>query len=199
MRHNTQSLTPNRANSIIPWVKRVSASESGWSLVELLVVISVLGIIIAFFVPPIVSRITTHAKRVSTQRELGVLRDAVAGDADIQMGGELIATGFKNDVGRYPYHLIELVTNDPFAGMYSRVEYVGKQVIPKWDPYLKKGWNGPYVREDGSLGYLDDAWGTAYRYTIESNETLGFQSAGPDAIFWGQPGGDTDDDIRVRF
>lgn len=193
------SLTPETPNSIIHWVKRISARERGWSLVELLVVISVLGIILAFFVPPIVSRITTHTKRVATQQELRVIRDGIAGDADMQVGGEMVATGFRNDVGRLPRSLIELATNNPFEGIYSRVMYVGKETIPGWDPYLKRGWNGPYVREDGNLSYLDDAWGVPYRYTVEGNETLGIESAGPDGLFWGQPGAQTDDDVRVRF
>ena len=192
-------LTPRTPKSIIHWVNRISACERGWSLVELLVVISVLGIILAFFVPPIVSRVTTHAKRVATQQELQVIRDGIAGDADVQAGGEMVATGFRNDVGRLPRSLVELATSDPFEGIYSRVVYVGKETLPGWDPYLKKGWNGPYVREDGNLSYLDDAWGVPYRYTVEGNETLGVESAGPDGLFWGQPGAQTDDDVRVRF
>jgi len=183
----------------LPAPRAWPAAPGGWSLVELLVVISVLGIILAFFVPPIVSRVTTHAKRVATQQELQVIRDGIAGDADVQAGGEMVATGFRNDVGRLPRSLVELATNDPFEGIYSRVVYVGKETLPGWDPYLKKGWNGPYVREDGNLSYLDDAWGVPYRYTVEGNETLGVESAGPDGLFWGQPGAQTDDDVRVRF
>ncbi len=175
------------------------AVQGGWSLVELLVVISVLGIILAFFVPPIVSRITTHAKRVATEQEMVVIRAAIAGDPEAQMGGELIATGFRNDVGRLPRSLVELATRNPFEGIYSRVMYVGKETIPGWDPYLKHGWNGPYVREDGSMRYLDDEWGVPYRYIEEGGETLGLESAGPDGVYWGQPGAETDDDIRVRF
>lgn len=176
-----------------------SERERGWSLVELLVVISVLGIILAFFVPPIVGRISTHARRVATEQELRVLRDAVVGNPDVQVGSEMVMTGFKNDVGRLPRNLVELATKNPFVGMYSAVAYVGKETLPDWDPYLKRGWNGPYVREDGQMGYLEDAWGILYRFTIQTSDTLGLESAGPDGVFWGQPGALTDDDVRVRF
>lgn len=193
------SLTPARPSNIIPQVRRTSACRRGWSLVELLVVISVLGIILAFFVPPIVSRITTHSRRVQTQQELDVLRDAIAGNPGATIGGQVVQMGFKQDVGRLPRHLIELATHDPFSGIYQNVNYIGKEVIPEWDPYLKKGWNGPYVREDGNLSYTEDAWGILYRYIVEDNETLGLESAGPDQVFFGQPGATVDDDIRARF
>jgi prepilin-type N-terminal cleavage/methylation domain-containing protein len=180
-------------------MKRTSGAEGGWSLVELLVVISVLGIILAFFVPPIVSRITTHARVVSTQQELNMLREAIMGNPDVLAANQYAATGFKNDVGRLPRHMVELATNNPFEGIYTQVMYVGKETLATWDPYIKKGWNGPYVREDGDIGYADDVWGVPYRYTVEVNETLGLESAGPDGLFYGQPGSQTDDDIRVRF
>ncbi|OYD15293.1 hypothetical protein CH330_06085 [candidate division WOR-3 bacterium JGI_Cruoil_03_51_56] len=192
-------LTSVEVNSIIASMKRISSKERGWSLIELLVVISVIGILIAFFVPPIVGRITSHARCVATEQGLRVLRDAIMGNPDTQIGGEMVATGFKNDIGRLPRHLIELATNNPFNEPYNKVMYVGKETIPRWDPYLKKGWNGPYVREDGYMRYLDDAWSIPYRFCVKDNETLGIESAGPDQIFYGQPGSVTDDDIRVRF
>jgi len=180
-------------------MKRTSPYEAGWSLIELLVVISILGIILAFFIPPIVGRITTHARRVNSEQALRVLRDAIAGNPDVQMGGEMVVTGFRNDVGRLPRHLIELATKNPFDGIYTKVMYVGKETLPSWDPYLKRGWNGPYVREDGNMRYLEDAWGVPYRFRVVNNDTIGLESAGPDGVFWGQPGAQTDDDIRVLF
>lgn len=174
-------------------------SDRGFTLVELLVVISVLGIILAFFVPTIVSRITTNARRTATLQELRVLRDAIVGNPDIMIGGEMVVTGFKNDVGRLPRDLIELATRNPFEGMYAGINYVGKETLPAWDPYIKRGWNGPYVREDGRMGYRYDAWETPYRYLVEGSDTVGLMSAGPDGLFLGQPGARDSDDVRVRF
>jgi len=192
-------LTLLRRVSIIRSVTGTSRSAHGFTLIELLVVISVLGTILAFFVPTIVGRITTNARRVATIQELRILRDAVAGNADIHMGGEMVVTGFKNDVGRYPRDLIELATNDPFDLMYAGVVYAGKETLPGWDPYIRKGWNGPYVREDGVMGYRYDAWGKQYQFYIVSNETLGLESAGADGLFLNQPGARDSDDVRVRF
>ena len=193
------SLTPLRRVSIIHAVNSTSRGARGFTLVELLVVISVLGIILAFFVPTIVGRVTTNARRVATLQEMRMLRDAIAGNPDITMGGEMVVTGFKNDVGRWPRDLIELATKDPFQPMYAGITYQGKTTLPDWDPYLKKGWNGPYVREDGNMGYRYDAWGTDYTLYVVGPDTLGLWSAGADKLFLGQPGAVDSDDIRVMF
>lgn len=194
-----QSLTPSPPVPRICLMEPTLGRDHGWSLVELLVVISIIGILIAFFVPPIVNRITTHARVVATRQEMQVLREAIVGNPDVTAGGDLIAAGFKNDIGRYPRHLIELATRNPFDGIYAQVQYVGKETLPGWDPYSKRGWNGPYVREDGNLGYIDDVWGVPYRYQVDTGDTVGLESAGPDGLFFGQPGSVTDDDIRMRF
>jgi prepilin-type N-terminal cleavage/methylation domain-containing protein len=192
-------LTLLRRVSIIRSVTGTSRSAHGFTLIELLVVISVLGTILAFFVPIIVGRITTNARRVATIQELRIVRDAVAGNADLAMGGEMVVTGFKNDVGRYPRDLIELATDNPFDPFYSDVPYPGKETLPAWDPYIKKGWNGPYIREDGAKGYRYDAWGNQYRFYIVNNETLGLESMGADGFWNGQQGARDSDDVRVRF
>jgi len=195
------SLTPLRRVSIIHAVNGTSRGARGFTLVELLVVISVLGTILAFFVPTIVGRITTNARRVATMQEMRMLRDAIAGNPDITIGGEMVATGFKNDMGRYAYDLIELVTSRPDTGIYAAHNYSGKYApLEPWDPYIKKGWNGPYVREDGNMGYLEDAWDTPYRLYILGNDTLGLMSAGPNQLFLSDPGGALEnDDLIVRF
>ncbi len=193
------SLTSVRRIPIIHSVNVTSRPSRGFTLVELLVVISVIGIILAFFVPTIISRVVANARRVATMQEMRALRDAIAGNPDIQIGGELVAAGFRADVGRYPRDLLELATRNPFEGIYERVDYVGKETIPAWDPYIKKGWNGPYIREDGQMGYRSDAWGVFYRFLIENNDTVGLWSAGADGLFLGQPGAKDSDDIYVRF
>jgi prepilin-type N-terminal cleavage/methylation domain-containing protein len=199
MKPRSPSLTPSETVSIIPQVSSALRHRRGFTLIELLVVISVLGILLAFFVPTIVTRVVTNARRVATLQEMRMLHDAIVGNPDIQMGGEMVVTGFKNDVGRYPRHLIELATRDPYASLYTGVVYVGKESLSTWDPYIKKGWNGPYVREDGEMGYRFDSWGKEYRFLVEANETLGLESAGPDGLFLGQPGARDSDDIKVRF
>jgi prepilin-type N-terminal cleavage/methylation domain-containing protein len=193
------SLTLLRRVSIIPAVNSTSRGARGFTLIELLVVISILGILLAFLVPIVVGRITTNARRTATLQEMRMLRDVIAGNPDITMGGEMVVTGFKNDIGRWPRDLVELATSHPDTGMYVGRIYPGKMVLPDWDPYLKKGWNGPYVREDGNMGYTDDAWGTDYMFYVVGSETMGLWSAGADQLFLGQPGAQDSDDIRVMF
>ena len=193
------SLTLPRRVSIIASVNGTSRSDRGFTLIELLVVISVLGILLAFFIPTIVGRIVTNARRVATMQELRVLHDAIVGDPGQTMNGEMVVTGFKNDVGRFPHDLVELATSNPFDGIYAALPYAGKETLPAWDPYNKKGWNGPYVREDGEMGYRFDSWGNAYRFFVDGNETLGLESSGGDGLFLGQPGAKDSDDIIVRF
>jgi prepilin-type N-terminal cleavage/methylation domain-containing protein len=194
-------LTPLRRVPIIPAVNSTSRCAPGFTLVELLVVISVLGIILAFFVPTIVGRITTNARRVATLQEMRMLHDAIAGNPDVTIGGDMVMTGFKNDVGRYPRDLIELATSRPDTGMYGYVTYPGKESpLPSWDPYIQRGWNGPYVREDGNMGYTQDAWGTDYRFYVVGAETMGLWSAGPNQLFFHlDPGVQDSDDIVVMF
>ncbi len=194
-----KQLTMGCNKSIINIMPSGFGYTQGFTLVELLVVISVLGILLAFLVPTMISRVATNARRTVTQQEMNVLREAIMGNPDLRVGGEIAGYGFKQDVGRLPRDLVELATRNPFEGMYAPRMYVGKETLPAWDPYIKRGWNGPYIREDGQMGYLYDAWGTEYRFLVENNETVGLVSAGPDGLFWGQPGAVKNDDIRVRF
>lgn len=169
----------------------------GWTLVELLVTISIIGIIIAFFVPPIVSRITNNAKITTTKQEMGQLRSAIMGNPDIVSGGSYADVGFKGDVGRLPRHLIELLTNRPDTTKYV---YPGREVIPLWDPFSKQGWHGPYVRDDGEGGFMLDAWGNPYRFRKDgAGNTIGLESAGADGRFFGEPGTTQNDDIVILF
>jgi len=194
------SLTPLRRVSIIPAVNSTSRGAHGFTLIELLVVISILGILLAFIAPTIVGRVTTHARAVATMQEMRMLRDAIAGNPDVQVGGEMVVTGFKNDIGRWPRDLVELATKNPFDPPWSAENYAGKETLPNWDPYIKKGWNGPYIREDGNMAYLNDKWGTPYRFYVVGSDTQGLWSAGPNQLFLNQPGGGLDsDDIIVRF
>lgn len=172
-------------------------SEKGWTLVELLITISIIGIILGFFVPPIVSRITMNAKIGATRKEMYELRLAIVGNPDITAGGEYADVGFYGDVGRYPRHLIELLTNRPDTTNYV---YPGREAIPIWDPFNKRGWHGPYVRDDGEQGFLYDAWDMPYRIITDNlGVPTGIKSAGPDGRWFGETGVTENDDITVLF
>ncbi len=175
----------------------VKIQSSGWTLLELLVTLSIIGIILGFFVPPIVSRITMNARIGVTRSELNQLRKAIVGNPDIEAGGEYSDLGFYGDVGRYPRHLVELVTSRPDT---TRFVYPGREAIPVWNPFSKRGWHGPYIRDDGNEGYLNDAWDTPYRLNTDNlGNPIGLKSAGPDGRWFGEAGATEKDDIEVKF
>ncbi|MEO0098270.1 MAG: prepilin-type N-terminal cleavage/methylation domain-containing protein [candidate division WOR-3 bacterium] len=173
--------------------------RKGFTLLEIMIVISIIGTLLAFFVPPLVSRIQQNARITATKRNLMELRKAIVGNPEIIGGGQYLDLGFKGDVGRLPRHLIELLTNRPDT--VRGFEYPGRESIPAWDPFTKKGWHGPYVRDDGKLGFLEDAWGNPILYHISpSGETIGLKSAGPDGEWYPPPSGSAEnDDIIVLF
>jgi prepilin-type N-terminal cleavage/methylation domain-containing protein len=173
-------------------------NSSGVTIIELLVVIFIIGIFIAYFFPTVISRATTYARTVATKNELEEIRKAIVGDPQVISGGEFVARGFKNDMGRLPRHLVELVTRHPELPPYDQFNYPQKETLPVWNPFTKTGWNGPYIRDDGKQGFLYDAWGEPYRYfTNENGDTVGLESPGPDGEWYRPPL--RDDDIRIRF
>ncbi len=184
--------------SIIRW--RL-AFWPGMTLLEILIVISIIGTLIAFFVPPLVSRVQRNAYITATKRSLLELRKAIVGNPEITGSGQYLDMGFKGDVGRFPRHLIELLTNRPDT-LGGEFVYPGREPIPLWDPWTKHGWHGPYVRDDGKFSFLNDAWGNPILYHFSPDgETLGLKSAGPNGEWYNPsaPPYTENDDIIVLF
>ncbi|MCS7259053.1 MAG: prepilin-type N-terminal cleavage/methylation domain-containing protein [candidate division WOR-3 bacterium] len=172
--------------------------KRGVTLIELLVVIFVIGVFIAYFFPTVISRATTYARITATKNELEELRKAIVGDPQVISSGDYVARGFKNDMGRLPRHLVELVTRHPELPPYDQYSYPEKETLPVWNPFTQSGWNGPYIRDDGNQGFLYDAWGEPYRFVINNEgDTVGLKSPGPDGE-WYAPGL-RNDDIIIYF
>lgn len=164
--------------------------DNGVTIVELLVVIFVIGLFITFFTSGAYTRVANNARVNTTKQEMNQLRIAIAGNPDLVSSGEILAGGFKNDVGRIPRHLIELARRLP--------DTLGLDSMPIWNPFTKNGWNGPYMREDGQHGFMYDAWGEPYRFaTNNTGDTVGLKSPGTDGE-WYVPGL-INDDIEVLF
>jgi type II secretory pathway pseudopilin PulG len=106
--------------------------EFGVTIVELLVVIFIISIFIAFFVPTVLNRAANHARITTTRQKLDQLRKAIVGTPELISNGEYVDTGFKGDMGRLPTSLLELVDTT---------------ITPKWNQFAKHGWNGPYIRD----------------------------------------------------
>jgi type II secretory pathway pseudopilin PulG len=160
-------------------------TDEGVTIVELLVVIFIIGTLIAFIVPSVYNRAVVNARNTATKAEMNQLRSAIMGNPELISGGEFVATGFKSDVGRLPRDLMELVTKPTEADT--------------WNPFTKHGWNGPYVRDDGTQGFLKDAWGEPYQFVISGSDTLGLKSPGSDGEWYGSVPGLANDDIQILF
>ncbi len=167
----------------------------GITVIELLVVIFIIGVFLSFFLPTMTSRISMNARVNATRQEMEQIRKAIVGNPDLVSGGELVDVGFKGDMGRLPRHLIELATRRPDTTLYN---YPNKESLPIWDPWNKRGWKGPYIRDDGQQGFMKDAWGEFYQFLVNSSgDTIGLKSPGIDGEW--ELHGIVGDDIKVLF
>ncbi len=171
--------------------------EQGVTIVELLVVIFVIGLFIAFFAPTILNRASDFARVNTTKQEMNEIRTAIMGDPRLISGGEFSASGFKSDLGRLPRHLVELATRHPENPPYDQYVYPNKESLPIWNPFTKQGWNGPYIRDDGNQSFIFDGWGDPYEFVVAGSDTIGIKSRGPDGEWFTT--GIKNDDIEIRF
>lgn len=121
------------------------ADRSGFTLVELVVVLVVLGILAAVAVPRM-GRMHDATRQGVTQAEMQVIKSAILGTPDRQGTPR---GGFEIDVGHPPGRLVDLV--------------VKPDSLDAWDPFLGRGWNGPYLDSTGGH-FLRDAWDSTYVY-----------------------------------
>jgi len=143
----------------------------GFTLIEVIVVIAVISILAAMAVPYAV-KIIDQSREEATKKEMEDLHNAITGDPKIP------TAGFVGDVGRLPAVIAELNTRT-----------AGPSPPPQGAPGggllgVKIGWYGPYVNAGfDPVGYLGDAWGTAYRYGVAPDLAGQIRSAGPDRAF----------------
>jgi len=158
----------------------------GVTIIELLVVIFIIGVFVAFFVPNTLNRASNNAKATTTKQKLNQLKQAIVGNPELISGGEYVDLGFKGNVGRLPKNLMELVIKPVDAD--------------SWNPFTKHGWNGPYIRDDGRQSFMFDAWGDSIRLLINAEgDTIGLTSKGIDGEFYGTNPLLKNDDIHVLF
>ncbi|MGH8004865.1 MAG: prepilin-type N-terminal cleavage/methylation domain-containing protein [Limisphaerales bacterium] len=123
-------------------------SETGFTLVELVIIIVVLGVVATVAIPKI-GDIITGSKTNATKEEMLRLKAAIMGNSSVTSGGRPSDRGYRGDVRSFPPNLSALVTK-PAA-------------VAVWNPYTRLGWHGPYLDSTGG-DYLRDAWGVAYGY-----------------------------------
>ena len=160
--------------------------QTGVTIIELLVVIFVIGMFIAFFVTSIYTRTTKSARITVTKQKMVQIRKAVGGDPELISGGEYVDAGFKGDLGRLPKNLMELVNKPADAD--------------SWNPFTKHGWKGPYIRDDESHSFIFDAWGDSIKFLINTtNDTIGLKSTGPDGEWYNNNPVLPNDDLQLLF
>jgi len=131
-------------------------SGAGFTLVELVIIIVVLGIVAAVAIPRMGS-VFEQTKINATREELLRIKKAITGDSRLVSGGELVDRGFEGDVGFPPSRLEDLVTKP--------------DTIPAYDKFTRLGWNGPYLDSTGA-GYLSDAWNSLYQYNPMARQII---------------------------
>lgn len=105
---------------------RAKAREAGFTLLEILVVIAILGLLIGLVAP-------------AALRQLGSARDSVAKQSIERLGG--ILDLYKLDVGSYPTtaHGLQALVQQPAGVTVWNGPYVKGNTVPS-DP-----WNRPYI------------------------------------------------------
>jgi len=120
-------------------------NQSGFSLIELLVAIVVIGIIISLAMQSM-DIVVDDNRRITTEREMDKIAQAIVGNPDIANIGVRSDFGFVGDNGTFPASLQDLISN---TGGWST-------------------WNGPYLSagiSQDTIGYKIDEWGKPYNYT----------------------------------
>jgi prepilin-type N-terminal cleavage/methylation domain-containing protein len=139
--------------------------QTGFSLIELVIVIVVLGILAAFAVPKFAD-MTTSSKVTATKDELNLLKRSIVGNPSAVAGGVYIDRGFEGDVGFAPSRLQDLAVKPDSVPVYNKITRIG--------------WNGPYIDTAGG-SYLKDAWGVNYSYDA-TNRRLKSVGGGADSV-----------------
>ena len=143
----------------------------GFTLLELMAIVGILGVLVTLVIPRVFSAVV-EAKISKTKEKAALLSKAITGDVSSMSGYEL-------DVGALPSSLSELLTKPAGVSMY--------------DPFTKKGWNGPYIKEAKPGDYLLDGWSNSFIYDKNART---IKSYGAD----GASGGTGDDtDITSAF
>ena len=163
--------------------------NKGFSLIELIVVIVIIGVILVFLIPK-AREIHVNTYESLTESEMLEIVRAIIGDPDTAH------QGFITHMRRHPHDAVGYRITE----LYSNVDSVG------FNHVTQTGWDGPYIADmnnDGTVDadeaneILNDAWGNPYDYSLgvdgDGNSAFTITSNGPDGL----PG--SGDEIIVPF
>lgn len=154
----------------------------GFTLLELIVVISILGMITSLATEYYLVS-SNQQRHETTVNRVAEVRMAILGDSRHTLNGEAMLSGFVVDVGRLPNSLQELLqpgfcdVSDPTLLYFSQKVCNDKGY--SWLDLRDDGWKGPYLEATGyevfsdSLGgeheqpVFRDGWGTVNAQTSE--------------------------------
>jgi prepilin-type N-terminal cleavage/methylation domain-containing protein len=135
--------------------------DSGFTLIELVVVLAVIGILAGAATPAVVQRVM-DARIATTALEARALHDAIVGDHTQSR------FGFVGDIGRLPGGFAELVQRGSLPAYTTNTTRS-----------IGMGWRGPYINTGASpIDYALDGFGRPYT----GASTGQVRSAGPDGV-----------------
>ncbi len=136
-------------------LQRRQHKQTGFSLIEVIIILAVLVTLIALLVPSTVQQLTA-ARRNGTLDEMDALRTAMIGDPNLKSQGVRSDFAYLGDMGNLPSNLDDLLTQ-------------GAQPAYAFDSSKRvgAGWKGPYVTVGAgadSASHKRDAFGNDYTY-----------------------------------
>ena len=173
----------------------VLSGNRGFTFMELVMVIVILGILSAIAVPKLGDMIDS-SKINTTRQEMMTIKEALIGNATARVSAVVIDQGFIGDNHG-------LTNNFVMGDLRLYIGIIHLETKPQgwdgWNKITRKGWNGPYISDDGTKSYLKDAWDRPYIFSenllVSASGPNGentITSMGPDSV-------DATDDIIITY
>lgn len=125
---------------------KINKQQSGFTLLELIVVISIIGLITSLATDFMVNE-TNQNRYNLTQQRLQQIRYAIVGDSSRSLNGHPVFSGYIADTGHIPKYLRDLVSNGYCTNAAIDNQPACLSVSAKWRE--QNNWKGPYLQASG--------------------------------------------------